>query len=451
MITIYNSLSNKLEEFKPLKDKEVNMYVCGSTVYSGMHIGNARPVVFFDVVARFFRYIGYKVTSVSNFTDIDDKIIRKAKEMNISETDVSEAVIKQILDTYKNLNVIKHNKNPKVTENMPQIIDFIKILIDNGGAYVVDGDVYFDVDKVDDYGILSGQSKENLIAGSRVEPNEKKKAAYDFNLWKETSEGVKWISPWSEGRPGWHTECVVMINEVFGGKIDIHGGGMELKFPHHDNEIAQSEIAYGHHLANYWIHNGRINMDGTKMSKSIGNVIDADTLVNELGYGVFRLMILNVPYRQPLNYKEDIVNNAKKDYEKISRAYIGLKRKLQLQFNITDYKEKIKEEVLVQIKTRFIDAMSTDFNTANAITEIYQLLKLINNITRGNIDDVNLLKQHLTLFEELLSVLGIEPVINELSEEEVNLVRSWEEARINKDFDKADVLRKEIQKLNIVL
>ena len=337
MIKLYNSLTNKLEEFKPLKEKEVSMYVCGSTVYNDMHIGNARPIVFFDVVSRFFQYVGYDVKFVSNFTDIDDKIIKKAEAEGVDESVISERYIKSILETYKFLNCLPHYKNPKVTENMDSIIKFIDLLVEKQGAYVVDKDVYFDVTKDSDYGVLSGQTVENLISGSRVEENDKKQHSCDFNLWKETSVGKKWDSPWGEGRPGWHTECVVMINNIFDGMIDIHGGGSDLKFPHHENEIAQSMIAYDNHIASYWMHNGRIDFNGEKMSKSIGNTIDAKGLVKEIGHGPFRLIILSVPYRQPLNYREEILNQAKTDYDKIYKAKLSLVRKLQLNKNITEF------------------------------------------------------------------------------------------------------------------
>ncbi|MFA7367554.1 MAG: cysteine--tRNA ligase [Bacilli bacterium] len=451
MIKLYNSLTNRIEEFKPIKKNTVMMYVCGSTVYNNMHIGNSRPIIFFDVVNRFFRYLGYDVFMVSNFTDIDDKIINKARELNITESEVSEKYIKEILETYKSLNCLPHYKNPKVTDNMDDIIKFIDELVNKDGAYVVDGDVYFDVNKVEDYGVLSGQSKENLISGARIEENEKKKQAVDFNLWKKTKDGLKWDSPWSEGRPGWHTECVVMVNKIFKGKIDIHGGGVELKFPHHDNEIAQSEVMHNHHLANYWMHNGSIDMGGEKMSKSIGNIIMADDLVKRVGYPVYRLMILNVPYRQPLNYKEDLIIQTSKDYEKINRAYVGLFRKLQIEYGVTEYKGIIASSDLVDLKEEFIREMSNDFNAANGLTVIFKLVKIMNSLVRSKDLNIEYVKEVLTLYNEFTWVLGIDEEILPLEESELSLVKLWQEARINKDFDKADMYRKEISKLGITL
>jgi len=450
MIKLYNSLTNKIEEFKSIKENEVSMYVCGPTVYSNIHIGNSRPVVFFDTVARFFKYLGYKVTYVSNFTDIDDKIIKRAIEEGKTESEISEKYISEISETYKMLNCLPHDANPKVTENMDSIIKFIDELVDKKGAYVVDGDVYFDVSKIKEYGTLSGQTVENLIKGARIEQNEKKLNPIDFTLWKETEVGLKWDSPWGKGRPGWHTECVVMINNIFGGPIDIHGGGLDLKFPHHDNEIAQSICHNDHKIANYWMHNGRIDFGGEKMSKSLGNVLWAKDLLKQVPHQVYRLLILNVPYRQPLNYKEDLLKQATNDYEKIKRAYISLFRKLEVEKEDLG-KEELTNNELVNLKQEFINAMSNDFNTANAITSIFQLTKMVNNYVRNKETNVSDMKQALGLFDEMLWVLGIGVDIKELSAEELEIVKKWQEARNNKDFAKADEYRKEINERNILL
>lgn len=450
MIKLYNSLTNKIEEFKSIKDKEVMMYVCGPTVYSNIHIGNSRPVIFFDTVARFFKYVGYNVTYVSNFTDIDDKIIKRAREEGVTEKEISEKYISEIKKTYERLNCLSHDANPKVTETMDDIISFIEMLIEKGGAYVVDGDVYFDVSKINEYGVLSGQTVENLIKGARIEQNEKKKNPIDFTLWKATDEGVKWKSPWSEGRPGWHTECVVMINKIFKGPIDIHGGGLDLKFPHHDNEIAQSICAFNNKIANYWMHNGRIDLGGVKMSKSLGNVLWANDLLDKVPYQVYRLLILNVPYRQPLNYKEELLQQATNDYEKIKRSYISLYRDLEMN-DFTFDKVEITDENLQNEKETFVEAMSNDFNTANAITSIFKMSKIINNLIRDKNASGEIKKQAMQLYKEILWVLGIEVDITPLTPEEKNIVCKWYEARNNKDFTLADELRKEINERKIVL
>lgn len=450
MIKLYNSLTNKIEEFKSIKDKEVTMYVCGPTVYSNIHIGNSRPVIFFDTVARFFKYVGYNVTYVSNFTDIDDKIIKRAREEGVTEKEISEKYISEIKKTYERLNCLPHDANPKVTETMDDIISFIEMLIEKGGAYVVDGDVYFDVSKINEYGVLSGQTVENLIKGARIEQNEKKKNPIDFTLWKATDEGVKWKSPWSEGRPGWHTECVVMINKIFKGPIDIHGGGLDLKFPHHDNEIAQSICAFNNKIANYWMHNGRIDLGGVKMSKSLGNVLWANDLLDKVPYQVYRLLILNVPYRQPLNYKEELLQQATNDYEKIKRSYISLYRDLEMN-DFTFDKVEITDENLQNEKETFVEAMSNDFNTANAITSIFKMSKIINNLIRDKNASGEIKKQAMQLYKEMLWVLGIEVDITPLTPDEKNIVCKWYEARNNKDFTLADELRKEINERKIVL
>ena len=451
MVKIYNSLTNKIEEFKPINEKEVKMYVCGSTVYNGMHIGNTRPIIFFDVVARFFKYLGYKVTYVSNFTDIDDKIIKKAKDEGVSEEEIANRYIKLILGTYKKLNILKHDANPRVTETMDDIIRFIQVLVDKKKAYIVDGDVYFDVDSVSDYGSLSGQKLDDLIAGARVDENDKKHSAYDFNLWKETAEGVKWDTCWSLGRPGWHTECVVMINKILGTPIDIHGGGMDLKFPHHENERAQAIAAYGNGLANYWMHTGWIGMDNVKMSKSLGNTIDADKLVSDLGYGVYRLALLSAPYRQMVNYQEDLIQASKNQYERIKRAYIQIFRELQIKYGITNIKDKVDSEKYNALNQEYVDALSDDFNISNALTALDKVIKEVNIVLRQKQYSLDELHELFTLYHNMLWVLGIEPHIDPLNEEELDIVRKWNDARSAKDFALADSLRAEMNEKGIIL
>ena len=450
MIKIYNSLTNKLEEFKPIKEGEISMYVCGPTVYSTIHIGNSRPVIFFDTVARFFTYLGYNVKFVSNFTDIDDKIIKKALQEGVDEKVISERYIEDISNIYKKLNCLPHFKNPKVTENMENIIKFINEMIEIGGAYVADGDVYFDVLKIKEYGVLSGQTVENLLNGVRIENNDKKHNPIDFTLWKKTDAGIKWDSPFGEGRPGWHTECVVMIDDIFKGPIDIHGGGNDLKFPHHDNEIAQSLCLHNHKIANYWIHNGRIDLNGDKMSKSTGNVLWVNDLLERVPYQVYRLMMLNVPYRQLLNFKEDLFVQSTNDYEKIKRAYISLYRKLELVGAIDFDCEVVKEEI-VNVKNEFIKSMKNDFNTANAITSIFSLTKLANVYIRNPQTSNEDLMQVLKCMYDMLWVLGIEVEVKALTNDEKELVKNWNQAKKEKNFELADKLRQEIIDKNIVL
>jgi cysteinyl-tRNA synthetase len=390
---------------------------------------------------RFFSYLGYKVRYASNFTDIDDKIIARANELGISETELTEKFINSIRTTYKRLNTLKHDYNPTVTENMNEIIDFISLLITKGGAYVSGGDVYFDVLKVDDYGLLSGQAVENLINGARVEENEKKNNPLDFTLWKETSVGLNWESPWSKGRPGWHTECVVMIDKIFKGKIDIHGGGLDLKFPHHDNEIAQSVCAHDHKIANYWMHNGRLDLAGEKMSKSLGNVIWANDLLDEVPIQVFRIMMHNVPYRQPLVYKDEVITQATTDYEKIKRAYNSLYRKVEA----LDKEElSIKDLEIEVIKTEFIDYLSDDFNTANALTAIFKMTKIANNLVRDKAAESGKLKYSLEVFSDMLWVLGIETNISPLTSDQKDLLERYDNARKEKNFELSDELRVQI-------
>lgn len=442
MMKIYNSLTNKIEEFKPIKENEVSMYVCGPTVYNYAHIGNTRPLIFFDVVDRFFRYMGYKVSHVSNYTDIDDKIIKQAILENVSETEISERYIAAYEEVCAGLNCLKKAKNPKVTDTMDEIIEFISELVSKGDAYEIDGDVYFDVTKAHDYGILSGQTIENLVVGARIEENTKKHSPMDFALWKKTQDGKKWRSPWGEGRPGWHTECVVMINQFFKGMIDIHGGGLDLKFPHHDNEIAQATCMYDNHIANYWIHNGRLDLKGEKMSKSLGNVIWAKDLLAKIGVDAYRLMTLTVPYRQPLNFCDELINQALNDASKVRKAYVSLFRKIELEGEFVEL--KLENEELLKIKEEFIEAMSNDFNTANALTCLHKVIKIINQATRAKEIDNNYLNEVLKLMNEILYVFGIEQHLDKLTFEQIELITSWKNARASKDFEKADYYREQI-------
>lgn len=320
---LFNTLTNKKEEFKPLKEGEVSIYVCGPTVYNYVHIGNTRPMIVFDVLRRTFEYLGNKVTFVSNFTDVDDKIIKAAKQEGITEKELTDKYIKAYEDVRRGLNLEFPTYAPRVTETMDQIISFIQKLVDKGYAYVVDGDVYFRVSKVKEYGELSGIKIEDLVAGAseRVEDKGVKEETTDFALWKKTDEGIQFDSPWSKGRPGWHTECVVMINDIFeNGRIDIHGGGQDLKFPHHENEIAQSRALNGHPIADTWMHNQMININNEKMSKSLGNVVWAKDLIVELGCNVYKWFMLSSHYRNPLNMTNEIIEGVKKEVAKVENV-----------------------------------------------------------------------------------------------------------------------------------
>ena len=318
MIRLYNTKDLQVEEFKPIHEGHVDMYVCGPTVYNYAHIGNARPMVVFDVLKRLFEAEGYTVKYVSNFTDVDDKIINKAIEENVSESVITDRYIKAYQDLRKQLNTELPDVTPRVTETMDGIISFIADLVKAGAAYVADnGDVYYSVDSDPKYGEISHQKLDYLEAGARIDVNEGKKNPYDFALWKKTDKGIQWDSPWGKGRPGWHTECVVMINQNLGEKIDIHGGGADLRFPHHENECAQQESLHHNTLANYWVHNAMININGEKMSKSLGNTLWAKDVLDRLGTNLTRWLMSSVHYRKELNFSEETIDTARKELEKV--------------------------------------------------------------------------------------------------------------------------------------
>ncbi|NLY63318.1 MAG: cysteine--tRNA ligase [Erysipelothrix sp.] len=430
---IYNSLTNKIESFKSIKENEVSMYVCGPTVYNDPHIGNARPLVVFDMVYRIFSELGYKVNYVSNYTDIDDKIIDKAIENQVSATDIANKYIKVYEDLAKSLNVIPP-KTIKVTDTMPEIIAYIQKLIDEEYAYAIDGDVYFRVSKVSDYGKLSNQNTDDLLVGARIEENDKKENPLDFTLWKQTERGEVFPSNFGAGRPGWHTECVVMIEKMFKQTIDIHGGGLDLKFPHHENELAQA-IDHEHKLANYWMHNGLINIDNKKMSKSAGTMILAKDMVSDYGYELVRWLLLSTHYRAPLALSDDYISQAQIELERIQTALNQALVKLQLaDFSMHEvYDQSIIDDYLNEFKD--------DFNTANAYKIIFDTLKLLNSSLRVASLDLDLIMTLTNTIYKMLSIIGIDLARKILTSEDLENMTLWNEAKANKDFELADKYR----------
>ena len=437
---LFNTLTNKKEEFKPLRDGEVSIYVCGPTVYNYVHIGNTRPMIVFDVLRRTFEYLGYKVTFVSNFTDVDDKIIKAAKQEGISEKELTDKYIKAYEDVRRDLNLLFPTYAPRVTNTMEAIISFIDDLVKTGYAYEVDGDVYFRVSKIEEYGQLSGIKIEDLVAGAseRVDDNDKKESSTDFALWKKTDEGIQFDSPWSKGRPGWHTECVVMINDIFeNGRIDIHGGGQDLKFPHHENEIAQSMACHHHPIAHIWMHNQMININNQKMSKSLGNVLWAKDLLEQLGCNVYKWLMLSTHYRNPLNFTDEVLNNVKKEVAKVDNVVKTVS--LYLQVNGLDGNEYCKETVDVMV-----DALEDDLNTSLALTQILNQVKVLNQLMRvKEKDDESILMNYNTLMK-MVTVMGFVYQPHQLSLDELELYKKWLEAKEVKNFDIADKLRSEL-------
>ena len=437
-IRIYNSLTNKIEDFHPLKEGEVSMYVCGPTVYNYPHIGNMRPVVVFDTFRRFLTYVGYKVTYVSNFTDVDDKIIKEAKKQNKTEKELTEFYINEFKKTTLAIGSQIPTITPKVTEYINQIIDYVDNLVKIGAAYVVDGDVYFRVSKIKDYGALSGINVDDLLVGARIEENSAKESPLDFALWKKTSEGINWSSPWGNGRPGWHTECCVMIDKIFPKHyIDIHGGGYDLKFPHHENEIAQSEATHGNKIAKYWMHNAFINFGNEKMSKSLGNVVYAKDLISEVGGPVARLVILSAHYRQPVNFTEETVTAASSEVNKMKM--INKLLALKLQTSGVDLSKGKPTYV-----NKFIAALADDLNTANALSELYEVIKLANAEIRSrepNLENLNILFKSLN---DMFFVLGLDIGYVKMSAEDKNLYQKYLISKENKDFELSDQLRKSL-------
>ncbi len=443
---IFNTLTNKKEEFKPLREGEVSIYVCGPTVYNYVHIGNTRPMIVFDVLRRTFEYLGYKVTFVSNFTDVDDKIIKAAKAEGITEKELTDKYIAAYEDVRRKLNLLFPTYAPRVTNTMDAIIKFIDNLVKSGYAYEVDGDVYFRVSKIDEYGQLSGIKIEDLVAGAseRIDENDKKEESTDFALWKKTDEGIRFDSPWSKGRPGWHTECVVMINDIFeGGKIDIHGGGQDLKFPHHENEIAQSMACHHHPIAHTWMHNQMINIDNQKMSKSLGNVIWAKDMVAELGCNVVKWFMLSSHYRNPLNLTEEVLNSVKKEVAKVDNVIKSVSLYLQVNHIANENYNKAAVDGMV-------GALEDDLNTSLALTKIIDQVKKLNLAFRQKEkNDKAIAIEYQTLLK-MTAVIGFVFETRKLNAAELELYQAWLEAKQNKDFETADKLRTQLIEKGII-
>ena len=453
---IYNTLTRQKEEFVPVHPGKVGMYVCGPTVYNYIHIGNARPMIIFDTVRRYFEYKGYEVNYVSNFTDVDDKIIKKANEEGVTATEIAERYIKECKQDMEALNIKPATHQPRATEEIGGMIKMIQTLIKKGHAYEVDGTVYFKTRSFKDYGKLSKKNIDDLEAGHReikVTGEEGKKDPLDFVLWKPKKEGeIAWDSPWGEGRPGWHIECSEMSKKYIGDTIDIHAGGEDLIFPHHENEIAQSEACNGEKFANYWMHNGFLNINNKKMSKSAGNFFTVREIGEKYPLQVIRFFMLSAHYRTPLNFSDTLVESAKTGLDRILTA-IDLSREMAAKEETGSLSKEETElfaniEVLVK---KFEDAMEDDFNTADAVSAIFEIVRESNSTVKDFSADYA--KKILKVLEDLCSVLGIETTKEEeiLDEEIEKLIEERQAARKNKDFARADEIRDQLLEQGIVL
>jgi cysteinyl-tRNA synthetase len=446
-------MTGKKEPFKPLEEGKVKMYVCGPTVYNYIHIGNARPAIVFDTVRRYFTYRGYDVKYVSNFTDVDDKIIRTANELG----EDYHALTKRFIDAYHAdtgaLNVQKADIHPLVTETMDDIIAFIEVLVEKGNAYASSGDVYFRTRSFKDYGQLSQQSIDELRSGARIEVGEKKEDPLDFVLWKAAKPGEPaWTSPWGEGRPGWHIECSAMAKKYLGDTIDIHAGGQDLKFPHHENEIAQSEACNSQKFANYWMHNGFLNIENEKMSKSLGNFLTVHEAIQAVDPMVLRFFMLSVQYRHPINYSRELIDQAANGLARIRESVANVEHRLAMTANLGTANEKWLKRI-EEIKQHFITSMDDDFNTANAVTDLFDLSKEANLYLGEDQVATEVLEQFLAVFQELSTVLGVTLTVDKglLDEEVEQLIRDRDTARKERDFARADAIRDQLRDQGILL
>lgn len=450
---LYNSMTRQKELFVPIEPGKVKMYVCGPTVYNFFHIGNARPFLIFDAFRRYLEYRGYEVTYIQNFTDVDDKIIKKANEEAVESTSISEKYIDEYFKDADALGIKRATHHPKVTETMDDIISYIDTLVKNGFAYEIDGNVYFAVSEFEGYGKLSKQSIDDLEAGARIDVSEEKRNPMDFALWKRKKEGEPaWSSPWGEGRPGWHIECSVMSTKYLGETIDIHAGGQDLIFPHHENEIAQSEAKTGKPYVNYWLHNGYINIENQKMSKSLNNFFTTREILDEFDADVVRFFMLSVHYRNPINFSRDLMESAKNGLDRLYtlRDHLNYLLEHAPQRPMT-VEEELTTGKLLDYKEKFILSMDDDFNTADGISSIFELTRFINSEITESASKI-LIQFAKSLFEELTGVLGIvQRQKGTLDEEIEQLIEQRQQARKDKDYALADEIRNKLKAEGIIL
>ncbi|MEH7887250.1 cysteine--tRNA ligase [Bacillus sp. JJ1609] len=451
-IKIYNTLTRNKDEFIPLEEGKVKMYVCGPTVYNYIHIGNARPAIVFDTVRRYLEFRGYDVRFVSNFTDVDDKLIKAANELGEDVPAIAQRFINAYFEDVHALGCKKADVHPRVTETMDLIIGFISALIDKGFAYESGGDVYYRTKKFNEYGKLSHQSIDELKVGARIQVGEKKQDALDFVLWKTAKEGeISWDSPWGKGRPGWHIECSAMAREYLGDTIDIHAGGQDLAFPHHENEIAQSEALTGKTFARYWMHNGYINIDNEKMSKSLGNFVTVHDIIKKHDPQVLRFYMLSVHYRNPINYSEELLENTKAAFERLKTSYQNLKHRMDASANLTENNQEWLGNI-ASLHEQFIKDMDDDFNTANGVSNLFELSKLSNLYLMEKNTAVEVIKAFMNEFETLFGVLGLSLKDEELLDEEIEaLIEKRTQARKDRDFKLADEIRDQLKEMNIII
>ncbi|MHA6567534.1 cysteine--tRNA ligase [Aerococcus urinae] len=458
MLTVYNTLTKAKEEFHPINAGKVNMYVCGPTVYNYIHIGNARSIVAFDVIRRYLEYRGYEVNFVSNFTDVDDKIIKRSQEEGITSRQVADKYIAAYYEDIDKLNVKRATLNPRVLENIDAIIEFVQDLVDKDYAYVVDGDVYYRARSFSSYGKLSDQSIDDLRSGAseRVSADEqgKKEDSVDFALWKVAKAGEpSWDSPWGAGRPGWHIECSVMSTRYLADTLDIHGGGADLVFPHHENERAQSEARTGKTFVNYWLHNGFVTMgdDGEKMSKSLGNFVLAHDLLKEVDPTIVRFFLASAHYRAPLKFSHSNLEEAQRNLERLQTAHDNINYRLQdAKESLADDEKQLGE--LQALDEHFIQVMDDDFNVPNALTVIYEALKRINIYMEAPQVSQAVLKAYDQQLSQWLAIIGIEFQEASILDSEVQaLIEERDQARLDKNYDRSDAIRQELLDQGIIL